>query len=161
VLEVVVPPPPVVIAPGPLKVRLIVVPLREPLPVSAKEPVAPAYVPVPPVTVADPLEGALLVGEMIEAGTVIFPVKVPVAPLVNVMVNGATKLVPLMLLKETVEVKVPLPTLFVNDAVPLRLTLAPLKGPLAVTDIAVLTVAAPAAAAARIAKPHIFPIAVI
>ena len=98
---------------------------------------------------------------MIEAGTVILPVNVPVAPLVNVMVYGATKLEPLRELSDSIALKVPLPALFVNVAVPERVTLLPLNGPLAVTDIVVLIVAALAAAAPRTANTQIFPVAVI
>ena len=117
---------------------------------------------MPPVIVAEPLaDPEELDPEIMEAGTVILPVRVPVAPLVKVMVNGATKFVPLIDVNETVALKFPLPTLFVNVAVPLSVTLEPLKGPLAVTVIVVLVDAALNAAAARTAKAQLFMNAVI
>ena len=99
--------PPVVIEPAPVKVRVMPdwsVPDPEPV-MEGNEPVAPAYVPVPPVIVAEPLpEVDVPVNN--DAGAVRVPVRVPPD---SVMVNGALTLAPVMLVSEIVDVNVPVP----------------------------------------------------
>src|SRR5215471_16181961 len=133
--------PPVVTVPAPLKVSVMPV-MIEPAadPVSeGNEPVAPAYVPVPPVTVAEPLpEVAAPVSSV--AGIERVPVMVPPPP-ESVMVKGALTVVPVMAVRETVELNVPLPIL-IKLAVPVADALVPEMVSVAVTVNVVLTVAA-------------------
>src|SRR3954447_6844113 len=93
------PPPPVVIVPAPLKLSEVAgtsdnVPVRV-----GKEPTAPAYVPVPPVTVAEPARGPV----SDEESTVSVPVMVP--PLARVIVYGPLMVAP----SERVPLMVPFP----------------------------------------------------
>src|SRR5271157_827436 len=104
----VVVPPPVVIEPGPVKLKVMakVVLLSDPVPVSdGNDPVSPLKLPVPPVMVADPLpEVADPVSNATGARSV--PVNVPPE---SVMVNGTLTFAPLMEVSETVALKVPFP----------------------------------------------------
>src|SRR5436309_6080924 len=76
------PPPPVLIVPAPLKLmvpaRIFSVPVR-----LGKDPVAPARLPVPAVTVAEPVRLPVSA----DNGIFSVPVIVPVVPLVTLIVN--------------------------------------------------------------------------
>jgi hypothetical protein len=77
------PPPPVVTLPAPEKFKVMLKPIDR-VPVKlGKDPVAPAKLPVPPVIVADPLSAPVSAA----AGILIVPVRVPVVPVVNVIVK--------------------------------------------------------------------------
>src|SRR5690349_22813009 len=84
-------PPLVVRVPFPVNVNVIfpVAPIPPVAVNVGKEPVAPAKLAVPPVTVADPVT----LPARIEADAVRVPVMVPVVPLVSVMVYGPEKVV--------------------------------------------------------------------
>jgi hypothetical protein len=144
--------PEVLMVPGPLKLTetASVDVFSEPEPLSVKAPVAPAYVPVPPVIVAEPLAEPLPVRA--ETGSFMFPVSVPVEPL-KVIVKGAVILPDESAAAiDMVELNVPLPTPLVNDAVPFSVTAVPVNGPLATTVTVVLIVSALASAVASAAN---------
>jgi hypothetical protein len=129
--------------PGPLKLRLMVVPERPPEPAMlGNDPVAPAYAPAPPVTVATavpdpPLRNA--------AGIVTVPVRESVPD--SLTVKGPVRpAVPAVSVAENC----PLPMPFVKSAVPVAVTTLPLT--VAFTDNVVLMVAACAATQTSRAK---------
>jgi hypothetical protein len=153
-------PPPIVMVPAPPKLTLIVVPVNDPDPDKENEPVAPAYPPLPPVieagasAIATPERSA-------DSGILIVPVN-ELLPPVRLMVNVAVRFPLASAITGTVALKLPLPT-FVNVAVPVSVTLVLVRenGPLALTVIVEVIVAAFAMAPAKIASAQVFMIAVI
>jgi hypothetical protein len=149
--------PPVVMVPAPVKVRVIVRPLRAPVPVrDGKDPVAPAKLPVPPVTVAEPARGPPVNADN---GSFTVPVMVPGPPVVSVMVKGALRFPDESGAREAVALNVPLPIL-VRVAGPVTEMVAPTLPVALVTFSVVLVVAACAPApTSSAAKPKIVTIA--
>jgi hypothetical protein len=151
-----VPPPPpeplVVMVPEPLKVADPDNDVVEKFPVPVtfeNDPVAPAKGPVPPVIVIEPPPLPLLPLGFSKTDTEMVPVRVP--PLEIVIVNVPVPPEFTMAVRGALPLKVPLP-MFVKTAGPTTLMLVPLSEMAAFDTVkVVVTVAACAAAANRIA----------